>query len=217
MPFVKDRIYDYLALHPEGADDDELAIALNLSSRQQANRCCRQLEQQGKVKRDQINFVKIRNFAIVEPMAVDDGCYIATDTPESTFISRWDWEGNIQSAVVSFLQEKGFLLIRQANTQTKEKGKDIEAAFEETQLWVTAKGWPQPTPNTPSSTQAGHWFKDAFFDIICYRGENSKAQLGIALPDYSRYRKLSQKVAWLQPIISFTFFWVKEDGTVTIE
>lgn len=37
METVRDRIISFLREHPEGADDDELARALNLRQRQQAN------------------------------------------------------------------------------------------------------------------------------------------------------------------------------------
>lgn len=31
MPTIRDRILEYLKSHPEGADDDQLAVALKLS------------------------------------------------------------------------------------------------------------------------------------------------------------------------------------------
>ena len=58
---VRDRIIEYLKVHPEGVDDDTLAIELGLSARQHSNQECRRLEQQGLVRRLKVRG-KIRNF-----------------------------------------------------------------------------------------------------------------------------------------------------------
>ncbi len=58
---IKQRIISFLQNNPEGFDDDDLARALNLKSRQQANSRCRALEIEGLVVRRRVNG-KIRNF-----------------------------------------------------------------------------------------------------------------------------------------------------------
>ena len=58
---VKQQIITFLQNHPEGVDDDELAKALDLSSRQQANILCRGFVKKGLVDRRQIDG-KIHNF-----------------------------------------------------------------------------------------------------------------------------------------------------------
>lgn len=58
---IRERVLAYLCQHPEGVDDDELARALDLNARQQANAICRKLEQQGQVLRRKVEG-KIHNF-----------------------------------------------------------------------------------------------------------------------------------------------------------
>lgn len=85
------------------------------------------------------------------------------------------------------------------------------------QLWVTVKGYPKGTPRTKPSTQARHWFEAALFDVVDWHGENANVAIVCALPDYKVYRKLAQRVSWLQRIFDFTFMWVKENDEVTWE
>jgi hypothetical protein len=79
------------------------------------------------------------------------------------------------------------------------------------------KGYPRGTGKTHPSTQAGHWFKQAVFDIIEYRGENEIAELGMALPDFPRYRALAQKINWFQSVARFVYYWVQESGEVVVK
>ena len=51
---IRGRILTYLRDHTEGVDDDELARALNIKYRQQANKRCRQLAAEGIVERRRI-------------------------------------------------------------------------------------------------------------------------------------------------------------------
>ena len=136
---------------------------------------------------------------------------------ESLDVRPWFWEGNVQNAVIAHLQDNGYRIVRSANTATRETGKDIEAQGSTGPLWVTVKGFPAGTPRTQPSTQASHWFKQALFDIIVWRGENSEAELVLALPDFQRYRRLAEKVHWLQAVARFAYFWVDEHGTVSVE
>lgn len=213
MPTVGDRILAYLAVHPDGADDDQLAEALALKSRQQANSRCRQLAADGLIWRGPING-KIRNYA------TDAGATSARLAAEATLpahpITRrpWFWEGNVQAQVVTYLRLHGYTILRAADTASRETGRDIEALDSKGPLWVTVKGYPVGTLRTRPSTQAGHWFKQAVFDVLAWRGESQDARLAIALPDYPRYRKLAQKIAWLQPIAGFSYFWVLEEGVI---
>ena len=55
-PPHKQRILEYLRKHPEGADDDQLAVALGITPRQQVNQICRQLAKDAciaRIKRSQ--------------------------------------------------------------------------------------------------------------------------------------------------------------------
>ena len=84
-------------------------------------------------------------------------------------------------------------------------------------LWVTVKGFPKATARTHPSTQAGHWFKDALFDIVDWRTEDADIDLAIALPDFPRYRSLAKRVDWLRSTAPFFFIWVGEDGAVVVD
>ncbi|MBA1340608.1 MAG: hypothetical protein C5S40_00520 [ANME-2 cluster archaeon] len=104
-----------------------------------------------------------------------------------------------------------------ADTASHQRGKDIEAENNGKTVWISVKGYPKGTAKTHPSTQAGHWFKQAVFDILEYRGEDSNAELGLAIPDFPRYRNLAEKISWLQPVAEFTYYWVQETGDVLVE
>jgi len=220
MSTIRERILEYLVQHPEGVDDDELARALQLKARQQANSRCRHLAAEGLVERRRISG-KIHNFLIApekaglfrvqpEPPQVPD---VESEPAEGR---PWSWEGKVQDVVSEYLRREGYRIIRCADTASRQAGKDIEAESDAGPLWVTVKGYPTGTPRTRPSTQAAHWFKEALFDIVAWRGENSAAGLALALPDFPRYRSLAERVAWLQPVARFSFIWVMEDGTVEV-
>lgn len=208
MSTINERILEYLSQHPEGVDDDELARALNLKSRQQANNRCRRLTAKGFVERREVGG-KLRNFLLVEDWA--DAIPARSEPPEDR---PWFWEGHIQDRVAEYLREKGYRISRLADTARYEPGKDIEAEGDSGPLWVTVKGYPKGTSRTPPTTQAGHWFKNALFDIIVWRGESPDAKLAMALPDFPKYRKLTKKVTWFQSVANFFYIWVQEDGSV---
>jgi hypothetical protein len=212
MADLTDRILSFLRRHPEGADDDELARALNLTRRQTANATCHRMAVEGWITRCKTNG-KIQNFLAgtrlespvsLQPQQKD----VADDRP-------WFWEGNIQATVVKYLREQGYTITHFANTAAKERGIDIEAAKDDRALWVTVKGYPVATVKTPATMQASHWFKDAFFDIIKWRGEYSDVELALALPNYPRYRKFAARVEWLKPTAQFSWIWVEQMGKCT--
>jgi len=207
---IRDRILEYLSQHPEGVDDDELARALNLKARQQANSRCRQLAEDGIVARRRVHG-KIHNFLIAPETAL-----AAPAAPEPAEERPWFWEGHVQDVVIEHLRKEGYRIIHFADTASRQPGKDIEAESDAGPLWVTVKGYPKGTPRTRPSTQAGHWFKNALFDIVAWRGQDPETELACALPDFSRYRDLAARVAWLQPVARFSFIWVMEDGTVEV-
>lgn len=215
---MRDRIIAYLKSHPEGIDDSALTEALDLKRRQQANTRCRKLAEDGIIERRRVNG-KIQNFWLNDgqkPTTPDLPSLL--DSSTKIFDSRvWFWEGNVQAMVVKYLAKQGYSIRSVANTATRAPGKDIEAERSEKSLWITVKGFPEGTKKTQPSTQAGHWFSGAIFDLIKYRGESSTAELAIALPDFPRYRKLAEKISWFQSATKFSYFWVQENGEVVVE
>lgn len=131
-------------------------------------------------------------------------------------LKPWFWEGNVQAVVVGWLKNQGCVIHSSANTATKERGKDIVGERNRLPVWLTVKGYPEGTAKTNPSVQAGHWFKQAVFDIIAYRGENQGAELGLVLPDFPPYRALAQKIGWFQPVAKFNYYWVQETGEVIV-
>jgi len=210
---IKDRIVVCLRTHPEGLDDDELAKILNLSARQTANINCRRLRDEGVVERREVNG-KLHNFLVREPV-IKRISQKAEQT--SSKYDDWFWEGNVQSQVVKFLVSQGGQIRSVADTASHQRGIDIVAERDGKNLWVSVKGYPRGTAKTRPSVQAGHWFKHAIFDIIEYRERDNYALLVVAFPDYPRYRKLAEKISWFQPAADFKYYWVKENGDISVE
>lgn len=208
---IKDRIIEYLQANPNGVDDDRIARDLRLSHRQQANSRCRDLEKEGLLRRSKVDG-KIHNFWVGQsPVSIGRTPHPDTDQ------KPWHWEGHVQSKVVAELVRRGYEILTVADTARRERGKDIIAMKSERPIWITVKGFPIGTPKTHPSTQAGHWFRQAIFDIVQYREESEAADLGLALPDYPRYRQLARAVTWLIEAARFSYYWVSETGAVTVE
>ncbi|MHB9032304.1 MAG: hypothetical protein ACYC6L_04565 [Anaerolineae bacterium] len=224
----KDSIIYYLEHHPEGIDDDELARALQLNSRQTSNIICRQLEEDGIIVRRRFNG-KIRNYwvdysngaVVLKPgtpvqAPIEPNLPVPPD-PNGIIKKEWFWEGNVQSRIIGYLAAQDFSIRSVANTATHIQGIDIIAEKDGVELWVSVKGYPQGTERTHPSTQAAVWFSGAVFDILEYRGQNSEVLLAIGLPDFQRYRNFAQRISWLLPTAKFHYLWVYQNGQVSEE
>jgi len=49
------------------------------------------------------------------------------------------------------------------------------------------------------------------------QAENKEVKLGLAIPDFSRYKDLAQRISWLQPLAIYSYYWVQETGDVLVE
>jgi hypothetical protein len=212
---IEERILASLKMHTEGLDDGELTKLLNLPNRAQVNMRCLSLQKRGIVYRRKVDG-KIRTFLIDAsvPKKSSKGKRASVDTTE---LHRWCWEGNVQSHIIRFLVSQGYSIQSVANTITREQGVDIIAEINGHQVWITVKGYPKGTDKTNPSTQAGHWFSGAIFDILKYRGKASQVGLAVGLPDFPRYRSLAGQITWFKPIAKFSYFWVSESGDVIVE
>jgi hypothetical protein len=210
---IQDRILVYLTEHPEGVDDDTIAAALGLRSRQQVNQRCRRLEEFDVVIRRVLNG-KIRNFLNPDPRQVPPRVSAAADVAERP----WCWEGNVQAAVVRYLSSVGYQIEFEANTALRQQGKDIIAlAPSGDTLWVSAKGYPAGTVRTNPRTQARHWFSHALFDLILWHGEEQSKALALAFPEQTTYRNLAKRAAWFLASLGACIYWVDEDGNVAAD
>lgn len=187
---------------------------------QQANISCRALAQEGLVSRRQV-LGKIHNLwigqeaTIALPSQPVSQMTANPHLPPHYKSDNWFWEGNVQDQVVRYLQAHKWAIRSCADTASHQRGKDIIAKRNGSELWVPVKGYPTGTKRTHATVQAGHWFKGAVFDIIRYRGENERALLGIALPDFPRYHRLAETIRWLEPVASFVYYWVQPTGEIT--
>jgi hypothetical protein len=212
------QIVEFLRRHPEGIDDDTLAERLGLKYRQQANSRCRQLEKEHLIVRRRVDGT-ICNFWVVnrEASTIQSALSQISSPLKPSGDKRWCWEGNVQETVARHLATQDCTIHSIADTVSRKPGKDIVAERKGNPVWITVKGYPVGTSKTHPSTQAGHWFKQAIFDLVQYRGESKTADLGIALPDFPRYRALAQKISWFQPVTGFTYYWVQANGEVVLE
>jgi hypothetical protein len=221
---IIDQIISYFQEHPEGIDDDELALILGLKSRQQANKRCRILEAEGRLVRRKVNG-KIQNFWVAGKPTFIKSVSLNPQEPiqaqnkfqETNRQQLWYWEGNIQSKVINYLAKEGFQIRSVADTANHQRGIDIIAEKGNKQLWVSVKGFPQGTDKTSASVQASHWFKQVIFDVLEYRQRDRNVVIAVALPDFSRYRSMTQKITWLKPVANFVYFWVNESGEIVVE
>lgn len=129
----------------------------------------------------------------------------------------WFWEGNVQEKVVTYLAMQNYRIISQADTASQQQGIDIVAERNGIILWVSVKGYPKGTARTNPSVQAAHWFKQVIFDMIEYREQDKEVLLAVALPDYRRHHSLAEKISWFKPVAKFSYFWVNENGDVSVE
>jgi hypothetical protein len=218
---VRDRIVEHLKAHAEGVDDDMLTEALGLSRRQHANQECRKLESAGLVERRLVNG-KTRNFlqdgrrnseAVAQPVLSVQPVIVSESIRKHD--KPWYWEGNVQSAVVTFLVSQGFMIRRVADTLSREQGKDVVAVSSSgLELWVSIKGRPEGTPRTSPNLMARHYFADALHDLLCWREEDESVALALALPDFVTYRNRADKLARRMIELKASILWVFENGKV---
>ena len=216
MITIENRILEYLHDYPDGLDDDQISDALSIKPRQSVNQACRRLESEGKLRRVKLYGPKIRNYLIggQEPQLK------MLVIPDLSSEGPWHTEAKVQRVVMNWLTSKGCEVKSFADAATKERGVDIIATKPDgSVLYITVKGFPEKTATkkTHPSTQAGHWFKDGFHDLLEWRGESKETNLAFALPDFKRYRALADKVIWIKPILGFSFYWVSENDSITEE
>jgi hypothetical protein len=233
VPTVKERILEALKSNGKQVCDDCMVGLASLTRRQDSFLNGAQLEKEGLIRRfkDQCALCsKVKTVNILSAKGSSSPPVLAHEipvkeerTPQKTTSGEkpWHWEGNVQSALASWLARNGYRLIQVANTGTHAAGKDIIALNPDgKEIWVTVKGFPEVKADTSTNPpiQARHWFSGAIFDTILYRNENPEVQIGVALPEgFQTYTTLAQRVQWYKQLVPFTFFWVSDDGSVRVE
>jgi hypothetical protein len=200
--------------------DDCLSSSAFVKPRQTVNARCRELEVAGELIRKtdqcpQCKATKIVNQLLAKKENMPSQSQVVSKYQGSLFDNTkpWYWEGNVQEKIIEYLMSSGWEIVTSANTATREAGKDIVAAKNGKELWVSVKGWPEKSQNT----QARHWFSGALFDLVLYRDLDPIVLLAIGVPGgFSTYNNLLGRVRWLRENLPFEIIMVSEEGNVKV-
>jgi hypothetical protein len=169
---------------------------------------------------------------VAPPTATQDADPPSSDTHPARHgaPAAWDWEGNVQAAVVRHLAAEGWRITRVADTAARERGADIEADRDGERLVVEVKGYPstvcqsgaklgQPKPTAPS-VHARHWFAGAVLSGLLHLGDAADRTVVLAFPDAATYRELARRT--LTPRMTtggrgLTIWFVDHSGAVNAE
>ncbi len=206
---IADRIVLFLRERPQGADDGEIAAALGLKRRQQANAECKALVERGLLVREHFGGHVVNRLAPqdatseVAPPATEAGG--RWDRP-------WSWEGNVIARVVSHYALQG--LVAEAETDGKEYGPTVRvSAGDAAETLIAIRGAP-PESSHSRLAQARAGFAGAILDLALWRGEDAARPIALALPDHVTYRRLAERSAWLIGVMGAEVLWVHGDGSV---
>lgn len=135
-------------------------------------------------------------------------------------------EAGVQGRLVAYLARNGWLVLRVADTATRERGIDVLARHG-SRIWaIEVKGYPsrayadprradQAKPTSPS-VQARHWYAAALLKTVLTRDEHPDYQVAIALPDVATYRSLHERSRRSLDDLAVAVFFVAADGDVTL-
>ena len=211
--------------------DDCLSDVAGVKPRQSVYQACSALRQEGVLTRltescEACNRMKITNGRLLKPdnqrpraQVAESGLHFDVKRPGplvNVSVNRpWYWEGHVQSEIVKFLKASGASVQSQADTATREHGKDIVAIERDgATLWVSVKGYPESSANT----QARHWFAGALLDLALYRAENDKARLAVGFPaGFTTYENLVKRTKATLDFLGCHVFWVSQNGEVKRE
>lgn len=139
----------------------------------------------------------------------------------------WCWEHNVVCAVVTFLEQKKWVVTSVADTEKREAGIDILAERDGHQLIVEAKGYPSETyerglmagqrKRTRPSTQARHWIGEVILTAMLRQSENPHALVAIAIPNFPVYIKLLERLQDALQKIDLIVLVVHENQNIVVE
>ena|SRR5579862_2099976 len=219
-------------LHGPVCDDclSELAV---LRQRQVANQVCRRLFSVGKVSRRQgtcarCSYKKIVNGIGVLPAGVVQNAPLETakSADSRTAISEWFWEGNVVSSLVGYLSRQGWQVYGVADTKTHERGVDIRASRDGSEILIEVKGYPSKVyrnearhtelKKTNPTVQARVWYSEAMLKAMQLQNEYPTAQVAIGLPNLPRYVALIQSTQTSRAKLEIKILLVDEVGNVEV-
>lgn len=215
-----EKVLQFLRQNQSQFCDDHLSEKTGIRPRQQIFQICTSLAAEGLIIRRKRTLCSVCGkdkitSSIYSKIPLDKSVPEKKDDILPPPSRIWPWEGNIQSTLVTYLAKEGYKIIRVADTDSRESGKDIEAITPDGgKMWVSVKGWPEKSSNT----QARHWFSQALFDIILYRNESNDTDLALAFPDdFQTYLNLAKRIKWFKDTAKFKIFWISEHGSIRIE
>jgi hypothetical protein len=143
---------------------------------------------------------------------------------DSDVTTDWFWEGNVVEFLSTYLSGAGWKIISKANTRSKERGVDIHASKDDTDLLVEAKGYPSTSYRDPKrsgelkrtnpSLQAQQWYSHALLKALRLQTEYPNAIVALAFPDFPRYRTLFQETQIGLKKLGLVMLTVKRNGEV---
>lgn len=223
-----------------GLTERELAAALYGpgAEQQRVNPVCRILVNTGMVERrglgggnDPFRYFPVTVSPGISPSKPIEVAYTrseasaAKDDAASLDATKdWFWEGNVVSAIISYLEADDWTIESAADTRSKERGPDIHATKSGRMLLIEAKGYPSTNYRDPRRNgerkptnpvvQAGHWYSHALLKGMRLQGKHPDAIVALGLPDFPRYRTLLDETRSALERLEFALFIVHIDGTV---
>lgn len=139
----------------------------------------------------------------------------------------WFGESNISKALVEYLKEQGYKIIKDNSENKSAKGIDIIAEKDRKRELIEVKGYPsiffaKGEPGVSKTTsprlQSTHWF-DGCLSSTIKNYENENDVLVMAYPACARYEKLMhvRQAFFTDHDVSIKIYFVKEDGSVVID
>jgi hypothetical protein len=197
--------------------DDCLSEVTGVSPRQAINQNAHSMAAQMQLSRFKEDCARCGRTKILNRLGTTPLAQIpaVSRPPSDPGVRPWYWEGNVQRKIVDFLRANGYSVQSEADTASRQHGKDIVARSPEGRLlWVTVKGFPERSKNP----QARHWFQGALHDLTLYHNEDSNAVLAMGLPrGFTTYEGLLKRDVLVRRFLGYRVYWVGRDGTVTVE
>lgn len=213
---IRDTIFATLR-RTDGLCDDCLSEVTGVTPRQSVNIYCRRLSVENLLTRATESCARCRRTKIVNHVRTGaaPSARAPRPSPKAENDRPWYWEGNVQRRIVSYLTSNGWSVQSEADTASRQQGKDIVARNADGRvLWVTVKGFPEKSKNT----QARHWFAGVLHDLARYRSEDSSAFLAMGLPyGFKTYEGLIKRDDAVRRFLGYRVCWVGADGTVKVE
>lgn len=117
--------------------------------------------------------------------------------------AAWYWDGSVQAAVVTHLAASGWERLRVADTNSRERGVDIEARRDGESLLIEVKGYPSavytrgPRRGQPKEGNVGSQARGYFGGVVptglLLRAERPDARVVLALPRFVTYVNLAER------------------------